>query len=74
MNEMQKEDLYQIQVRLFRLAQIKWQISAPQCSELFKEYDIYAYISNCYEIYHAQGDEASLYDIEKYMENLGYKK
>lgn len=74
MNEMQKEDLYQIQVRLFRLAQLKWNISAPKCSEIFKKYDIYGYIETCYEFFHVQGDEASLSDIEKYLENLRCKK
>ena len=74
MNEMQKEDLYQIQVRLFRLAQLKWNISASKCSELFNKYDIYGYIETCYEFFHEQGDEASLSDIEKYLENLRCKK
>ena len=31
MNEIQKEDLYQIQVRLFRLAQLKWNVSVAKC-------------------------------------------
>ncbi len=74
MNEIQKEDLYQIQVRLFRLAQLKWDISASKCSEIFNRYDIYGYIETCYEIYHVQGDEASLADIEKYLENSRCKK
>ena len=74
MNETQKEDLYQIQVRLFRLAQMRWQVSAPKCSELFKKYDVYNYIETCYEIFHTQDDEASFSDIEKYVENLGFRK
>lgn len=74
MNEIQKEDLYQIQVRLFRLAQLKWNISAAKCSELFKKYNIYGYIEACYDFFHVQGDEASLSDIEKYLENLSHKK
>ncbi|WP_296028679.1 DUF3791 domain-containing protein [uncultured Treponema sp.] len=71
---MQKEDLYQIQGRLFRLAQLKWNISASKCSEIFKKYDIYGYIEACYELFHVQGDEASISDIEKYLENLRCKK
>lgn len=74
MNEIQKDDLYQIQVRLFRLAQLKWNISASKCSEIFNKYDIYGYIETCYEIYHVQGDETNLADIEKYLENLRCKK
>lgn len=73
MTDIQKEDLYQIQVRLFRLAQLKWNLSAAECSEIFKKYDIYGYIQTCYEIYHIQGDDANLTDIENYLLNLGYK-
>ena len=71
MNEIQKEDLYQIQVRLFRLAQLKWNIPAAKCSKLFKKYDIYGYIETCYEILHTQGVEAWFKDFEKYLEDLG---
>lgn len=69
-----EEDLYQIQVRLFRLAQLKWNLTARQCSCLFKKYNIYGYIQTCYDFYHIQGDEANLCDIEKYLSNSGYKK
>lgn len=74
MNDAQKEDLYQIQVRLFRFAQLKWDISAIKCSEIFNKYNIYSYIETCYEIYHVQGDEASLADIERYVKNQRCKK
>lgn len=74
MTDEQKEDLYQIQVRLFRLFQLKWNLNGSECSAIFKKYDIYGYIETCYEIFHTQGDETSLCDIEEYLKNQGYKK
>lgn len=69
----QEEDLYQIQVRLFRLFQLNESISMAKCSKIFKKYDVYSYIETCYEIYHMQGDEANLADIKNYLKAQGYK-
>lgn len=69
----QEEDLYQIQVRLFRLFQLNENISMAECSKIFKKYDVYSYIETCYEIYHMQGDEANLTDIKNYLNAQGYK-
>ena len=62
------DDLFMIQVRLFRLAQQKWDLSAEECVALFTKYDVNRYIATCYEEYHVQGDEANLADLEQYIE------
>ena len=67
----QADDLFLIQIRLFRLAQNKWNLDEEKCSELFNKYKIYDYIETCYEFFHVQGDEANLTDIEKYLKNNG---
>ncbi len=67
-----KDDLFLIQVRLLRLAQLKWGISSEECVKIFDKYDIYDYISTCYEEFHTQGDETSLRDIENYLNTKGY--
>lgn len=69
--EKQEDDLFLIQIRLFRLAQSKWNLDEEKCSELFNKYKIYDYIATCYEFFHVQGDEANLTDIEKYLKNNG---
>ena len=69
--EKQADDLFLIQIRLFRLAQSKWNLDEEKCSELFNKYKIYDYIATCYEFFHVQGDEANLTDIEKYLKNNG---
>ena len=67
----QQDDLFLLQVRLFRLAQTKWNVDSKKCSEIFKKYKIYDYIETCYEFFHIQGDEENLNDINNYLKNNG---
>ncbi len=62
-----RDDLFIIQIRLFRLAQLKWNKTAKECEEIFKQNKIFEYIATCYEEYHVQGDDANLADIERYI-------
>ena len=71
--EKQADDLFLIQIRLFRLAQNKWNLDEKKCSKIFNKYKIYDYIETCYEFFHVQGDEANLSDIENYLKNIGAK-
>ena len=66
-----RDDIFMLQVRLFRLAQLKWNKSAEECEQLFKKYDLNEYIETCYEEYHVQGDEANLADLEHYLKVKG---
>ena len=68
------DDLFAIQIRLFRLFQLKEKLSPEQAEDVFRKYDIFNYISVCYEIYHVQGDDANLADIYIYLSNMGWKK
>ena len=70
-NIKQQDDIFLLQVRLFRLAQLKWNVDAKKCSEIFNKYKIYDYIETCYDFYHIQGDEANFDDIMKYLDNIG---
>lgn len=69
----QKDDVFLIQIRLFRLAQQRWRKTAEECEEIFRKNDINGYIETCYEEYHVQGDEANLDDVEAYLRNKGVK-
>lgn len=68
-----EEDLFLLQVRLFRLAQIQWDIDAKKCSEIFNAYEVYKYIETCYDFFHLQGDEANFADIMNYLKNKGFE-
>lgn len=67
----QQDDLFLLQVRLFRLAQTKWNVDSKKCSEIFNNYKIYDYIETCYEFFHIQGDEENFNDINNYLKNNG---
>ena len=66
-----KDDIFMLQVRLFRLAQLRWDKSAEECEQIFKKYELNEYIETCYEEYHVQGDEANLADLEHYLKVKG---
>ena len=68
-----RDDLFMLQVRLFRLAQIRWDKDVAACEEIFDKYEVNDYIKTCYEEYHVQGDETNLDDIEKYLRGKGAK-
>ena len=69
----QKDDLFMLQVRLFRLAQMRWDKSAIECEQIFRDYDVNDYIKDCYEEYHVQGDEANIDDVEAYLRKKGFE-
>ena len=66
-----RDDIFMLQVRLFRLAQLKWNKSAEECEQIFKKNGLNEYIETCYEEYHVQGDEANLADLEHYLKVKG---
>lgn len=45
-------DIADMQCWVFRMAQSRWNMSAADCSELFKKYDILGFISECYDSLH----------------------
>ena len=63
------KDLLRMQIRLFRKACKKWEISTKECEEIFTRYDVDDYITDLYEVFHVQSDEANMDDIEEYINN-----
>ena len=74
MNRQIKDDIFNIQTRLFRLFQVKENLSPEDTTTIFKKYDLFSYIETCYEEYHVQGDETNLKDLYKYLKNRGWSK
>ena len=64
-------EIKHMQVRLFRKAWKQWGITLDGCADLFDEYAIDKYISDCYEFFHVQGDESNLEEIERYIARRG---
>ena len=66
-----RNEILHMQVRLFRLACKMWNKNEKECSDLFDTYEIDKYIRESYEIFHVQGDEANLEEIELYLQRKG---
>lgn len=64
-------DIADMQCWVFRMAQSKWKMSAAECSELFKKYDILGFISECYDILHLNSYSCVLNDVETLLKNRG---
>ena len=64
-------DIADMQCWVFRMAQSKWNMSAADCSALFKKYDILGFISECYDILHINGYACVLNDVETLLRNRG---
>ena len=66
-----EKDILRMQIRLFRMACKRWGKSTAECVGIFEKYNLDKYIFDLYEIYHVQGDEANLDDIEEYLRKRG---
>ncbi len=60
-----------MQCRIFRMAEKKWKITPEECVELFRKYDIFGFIEECYELLHLNGYNCVLDDIETLLKNQG---
>ena len=60
-----------MQTRLIRLASEEWHLSIEQIIDLFKKEDVLEYIEKGYGIFHCEGDEAVLEDIEEFLDGKG---
>ncbi len=67
-----KEDIFMLQVRLYRMLQSRKGLSPVECNRIFDKYGLFDYISQCYEEYHMQGDEANYEDMLEYLKGQGF--
>lgn len=64
-------DIADMQCCGFRMAQSKWQMTPKECAELFKKYDIFGFISECYELLHVSSYNCALEDVEDILKANG---
>ena len=69
----EKEEILFMQTRLIRLAAEEWELSMDKVLSLFKQANILDYIEKAYGIFHCEGDEAVLQDVEEYIDSKGLK-
>lgn len=67
----EKQQIIYMQTRIIRRASEEWKKSMEEISEIFTRYNVLQYIEQCFDMFHMQGDEAVLADIEEYLKNRG---
>lgn len=68
---LEQQQILYMQIRLIRLASKYWGKTMDATAVLFKKFNIFQYIEDCFEIFHTEGDEAIFEDIQQYLANKG---
>lgn len=58
-----------MQVRMIRQASEKWKKPVDTIAELFAKYHVFQYIEECFGIFHMEGDEVVLQEVENYLKS-----
>jgi len=64
-------DITDMQCWVFRMAQKKWKLSARECADIFKKYDILRFIEECYDTLHLSGYQTALEEVEEILASNG---
>lgn len=67
----EREQITFMQTRIVRLASEEWSMPIEQVLELFKKTDVLSYIETGFGIFHCEGDEAVLEDIQTFLNKKG---
>jgi hypothetical protein len=60
-----------MQCRVYRMAQRKWNLTPSACTKLFQKYNIFGFISDCYDTLHLSSYDCTLHDIEEILKSNG---
>lgn len=66
-----KRQIHFMQIRLIPFAAKRWGKEITDVANLMNENDVFQYITDCFEIFHIEGDETVLDDIEGYLHTKG---
>lgn len=67
----EKVNVTDMQCHVFRMAEKKWKIPPEECAEIFREYDIFGFIDDCYDSLHLNSYQCALDDVETLLRNRG---
>ena len=67
----ERQQIIYMQTRIMRLASEKWDKPIETVSALFAKHNALRYIEECFDLFHVEGDEAILEDVEAYLRNRG---
>ena len=61
--------IHHMETWLFRQAQKKWNKTPEETAEIFKQYDLFGYVADCYDYLHLSGYNIALENIELLLKN-----
>jgi hypothetical protein len=64
-------DIADMQCWVFRMAQTRWNLDAPECAQIFQQYGVFAFIETCYDALHLSSYQCALDDVEEMLRNQG---
>lgn len=64
-------DITDMQCWIFRMAQKKWNIPPGECAKIFRKYDIFGFIEECYDTLHLNSYQTVLDDVELILAESG---
>lgn len=64
-------DIADMQCWVFRMAQTKWKMTAKDCADLFKKYNLWGFIENCYDSLHLNSYACALAEVEELLKHRG---
>ena len=64
-------EILSMQIRLFRQFMERHQVDKDKASWIFKDYDLFGFISECYGALHLSSDNCALNDIDTLLRNSG---
>ncbi len=67
-----QSDIADMKCWLIRLAQTRWEMTAAEVARLFREAEVYSYITELYDLLHLSSYDRALDDVEAYLETRGY--
>lgn len=66
-----QSDIADMKCWLLRLAQKRWGMPAAEVTHVFRQADVYGYITDLYDLLHLSSYDRALDDVEKYLAAKG---
>lgn len=67
----ERNQMIHMLVRVARLASKRWRMTLAQAATILGDADAFGYISRNFGLFHMEGDEAVLDDVEEYLAGRG---
>ena len=68
----EKQDIIFMQTRLIRCASDEWNLPVNKIVKIFSTMNLFDYIEKGYGIFHCEGDNAIMADINEVLKRKGY--